>query len=95
MRIMILRKVPKVKIRRKDNRCTKATSRHLLHKDSMDIVLIAKSLDIEQVNADPNKTRHLTSLVTHQEMVILMIGTITQGIVATTIKNMDMFLKIV
>ena len=71
-----------------------ATSRLLKHKDLMDIFITIKSLDIEQVNVDPSQTRHLTSRATHQEMVTLMIGIITQGIVAITIKNMDMFLKI-
>ena len=59
----------------------------------MDIVLTMKILDIEQVNSNPSQKRHLTSQETHQEMVILMIGIITQGIVVTTIKNIDMFLK--
>ena len=61
----------------------------------MDIFLTIKSLGIKQVNANPNQTRHLTSWATHQEMEILMIGIKTQGIIATTVKNMDMFLKIV
>ena len=61
MGIMILRKIPKVKIRRKDTRCTKATSKPLQHKNSMDIALTIKSFDIEQVNADPSQTRNLTS----------------------------------
>ena len=77
MRIIVLRKIPKVKIRRKDTRCTRETSKHLQHRDSMDIVLTIKSLDIEQVNVDPSQTRHHISQETHQEMIILMIGTIT------------------
>ena len=60
----------------------------------MDIVLTIKILDIEQVNSNLSQVGHLTSWATHHEMVILMIGTVTQGIVATTIKNIDMFLKI-
>ena len=71
-----------------------ATSKLLQHKDSMDITLIVKSLDIEKVNANPSQTRHLTSWAIHQEMVILMIWIIMQGIIVNTIKNMDMFLKI-
>ena len=66
----------------------------LLHKDSMVIASTVKILGIEQVNADPNPTGDLISWVMHLEKVILMIGTIKQGIVATTIKSMDMFLKI-
>ena len=61
----------------------------------MGIATTVKSLGIKQLNADPSPIRHLTSQAMHQEKVILMIGTIIQGIVATTIKYMDMFLKIV
>ena len=55
MRTMILRKLhPKIKIRSKDTKCTKANSKPLLNRNSMDIVITAKTLDIEQVNVDPN-----------------------------------------
>ena len=60
----------------------------------MDVFLTIKILDIEQLNAKPSQTRNLKSQATHQEMVILMIGIITKGIVSITIKNMDMILKI-
>ena len=58
----------------------------------MDTILTIKSLDIEQVNANPSQAGNLTSQETCQ--VILMIRTITQGILATTVKSMYMFLKI-
>ena len=77
----------------KDTRYMNATSRLLQQKDSIDIALTIKNLYIEQVNAEPSQRGHLINQDTHLEMVILMIGTITQSIVATTVKNMNMFLK--
>ena len=94
MGTMVLRKMLEAKFKRKDTKCTKATSKILLHRNSMVIILIVKSLDIEKVNANLSQIGLLISQKTHLEMVILMIETITQGIVATTVKNMNMFLKI-
>ena len=53
-----------------------------------------KILGIKKVYVDPSPTRYLISWAMHLDKVILMIGNTIQGIVITSVKNMDMFQRI-
>lgn len=71
-----------------------ADSRSLVHKSSMGIATIVRSLGIEKINVNTSPTRHQTSQAMNLRKVTLMIGIMIPGIVVVTIKNMDIFLRI-
>ena len=66
-------------------------SRHL---DLKVTATIARSMDIEPLNANQSLCVHQINKQRHQAMKITTIGITTLGIAVITIKNMDMLLKI-
>ena len=65
-----------------------------MHQNLKDIATTIKSMDIEKMNIDPRLTRHLTSKTRHLRKVTLKSRITIQGIVVTSVKNMDTFLRI-
>ena len=56
---------------------------------------IARSMDIEPLNANQSLCEHQTSMQGETTMHTIIVGTTTQGKVVTIVKNMDIYLRIV
>ena len=61
----------------------------------MGTATIARSMDIEPLNADQSLCGHQTSMQGETTMHTITVGTTTQGKVVTIFKNMDIYLKTV
>ena len=68
--------------------------KHPRQQDLKDTVIIAKNMVIEPLSADQSLCRHQINHQSHQTKEIIIIGITTPGLVVTTVRNMDMLLKI-
>ena len=64
------------------------------HQDLKVTATIARSMDIEPLNADQSLCGHQINQQRHQAMQITVIRITTPGIVVTTVRNMDTLLRI-
>ena len=83
-----------INARNKDIKHMNVEPRLSRHQDLKVTATIARSMDIEPLNADQSLCGHQINQQSHQEMKITTIGITTPGIVVITVKNMDMLLKI-
>ncbi|MDF3680742.1 hypothetical protein P3S38_27570 [Enterobacter hormaechei] len=57
----------------------------------MDIVIIAKSMDIGHLNADQNLCGHQINQQKQKEKKVIIIGITIPGTVVIIVKNMDIY----
>ena len=67
---------------------------HPRQQDFKDTVIIARNMVIEPLSVDQSLCGHQINQQRHQPMEIIIIGITTPGLAVTTVRNMDMLLKI-
>ena len=60
----------------------------------MDTAIIARSIDIEPLSVDQSLCGHKISMQEETTMYTITIGTTTQGKVVTSVKSMNIYLRI-